>query len=223
MTPRSAAENVALSLSATSERLRDRSGHARFGRRAGAEAETCASRQGQPSAVPGRCSRLTRRADTRSLGPPRDSRNNPCRREGDQVIAPTSTACRCSTASMDTSSQRLASALPPMQERHGLRSGAGGRLPLVPSERARRACGDARFRVRSRSQRRRARRPIAVASAHVLGERGGGGPLGDCAVPCAFDNVSRLTGPRPRASSHAGIRCGWRAWACSSSHWSTPR
>ena len=39
MTPRSAAENVALSLSATSERLCDRSGHARFGRRTGALAD----------------------------------------------------------------------------------------------------------------------------------------------------------------------------------------
>jgi hypothetical protein len=66
---------------------------ARSGRRAGAEAETSASRQGQPSAVPGRCSRLTRRADTRSLGPPRDSRNNPRRRQADQVVAP-ATACR---------------------------------------------------------------------------------------------------------------------------------
>jgi hypothetical protein len=63
----------------------------RSGRRAGAEAETSASRQGQPPAVPGRCSRLTRRADTRSLGPPRDSRNNPCSRQGDQVVAPGST------------------------------------------------------------------------------------------------------------------------------------
>jgi hypothetical protein len=33
MTPRSAAQNVALPLSATSERLRDRSGHARLGLR----------------------------------------------------------------------------------------------------------------------------------------------------------------------------------------------
>jgi hypothetical protein len=43
-------------------------------------------------------------------------------------------AALCATATMDTSSQRRASALPPMQERHGLRSGAGGRLPLVLSE-----------------------------------------------------------------------------------------
>jgi hypothetical protein len=31
---------------------------------------------------------------TRSLGPRRDSRDNPCRRQGDQVVAPGSTACR---------------------------------------------------------------------------------------------------------------------------------
>jgi hypothetical protein len=35
--------------------------HARLGRRAGAEAETSTSRQRQPSALPARCSRLTRR------------------------------------------------------------------------------------------------------------------------------------------------------------------
>jgi hypothetical protein len=67
------------------------------GRRAGAEAETSASRQRQPSAVPARCSRLTRRPDTRSLVPPRDSRNNPCRRQGERVVAPTD-ACSSSGA-----------------------------------------------------------------------------------------------------------------------------
>jgi len=39
------------------------------------------------SALPARCSRLTRRADTRSLGPPGDSGDDPCRRQGDQVVA----------------------------------------------------------------------------------------------------------------------------------------
>jgi hypothetical protein len=67
------------------------------GRRAGAEAETSASRQRQPSAVPARCSRLTRRPDTRSLVPPRDSRNNPSRRQGERVVAPTD-ACSSSGA-----------------------------------------------------------------------------------------------------------------------------
>jgi hypothetical protein len=59
----------------------------RCGRRAGAEAETSASRQRRPSALPARCSRLTRRADTRSPSRPRDSRNNPCSRQADQVVA----------------------------------------------------------------------------------------------------------------------------------------
>jgi len=78
--------------------------------------------------------------------------------------------------------------------------------------------------LRRKRERRESRsgvggRPVLVPKASAVAV----GPLRDCAVPCAFDNVSRLTGPRPRASSHAGIRCGWRAWACSSSHWSTPR
>jgi hypothetical protein len=69
------------------ERLGSAARDACWGRRAGAEAETSASRQRQPSALPARCSRLTRRADTRSLGPRRDSRNNPCRRQA--------VVCRC--------------------------------------------------------------------------------------------------------------------------------
>jgi hypothetical protein len=47
------------------------------------------------SALPARRSRLTQRGGrTRSLGLPSDPRDNPCRRQGDQVVAPSSTGRR---------------------------------------------------------------------------------------------------------------------------------
>jgi hypothetical protein len=101
-----------------------------------------------------------------SPSPSGDPDNNPCRRQGDQVVAATSAACRvlvkdrtsrswCAGADgaplrscMDTSGQGVGAAFSRMQERERLRARAGIRSLLVRIEHPRRGLGDARLQSR---------------------------------------------------------------------------